>query len=94
MASTSELGHDIEALREKLKHFLTALRTATLTIKGADLIERGAPRGPRLGEAMEQTLLARLDGRLATKEDELAFALDLLGDPVRDFRWYQYWLGH
>jgi tRNA nucleotidyltransferase (CCA-adding enzyme) len=48
--------------------------TARLTISGKDLVEAGVPPGPAIGRALEETLDARLDGRLRAS-GELAFAL-------------------
>jgi tRNA nucleotidyltransferase (CCA-adding enzyme) len=48
--------------------------TARLTISGRDLVEAGVPPGPAIGRALEDTLDARLDGRLRAS-GELAFAL-------------------
>lgn len=48
--------------------------TARLTISGRDLVRAGVPPGPAIGRALEETLDARLDGRLRAS-GELAFAL-------------------
>ena len=61
--------------REKIKLFVTTLRHTTLLIRGRDLMAKGAPAGPELKEALEKTLLAKMDGVIASREEELAFAL-------------------
>ena len=53
----------------------TAHAAAALTISGTDLVRAGVPPGPAIGRALEETLDARMDGRLPASE-ELAFALE------------------
>jgi len=61
--------------REKIKLFVTTLRHTTLLIRGRDLMAKGAPAGPELKVALEKALLAKMDGVIATREEEIAFAL-------------------
>lgn len=61
--------------RDKIKLYLTKLRRMGLVVKGRDLLAKGAPAGPRLKEALEKTLLAKMDGYVETREEEMAFAL-------------------
>jgi len=49
--------------------------TARLRISGRDLVRAGVPPGPAIGRALEETLDARLDGRLRAS-GELAYALE------------------
>jgi tRNA nucleotidyltransferase (CCA-adding enzyme) len=51
-----------------------ASTAARLSIRGADLRAAGVPAGPAIGRALERTLAALEDGRIAPSE-ELAFAL-------------------
>jgi tRNA nucleotidyltransferase (CCA-adding enzyme) len=61
--------------RNKIKLYLTKLRRVGIVVKGRDLMAKGAPAGPRLKEALEKTLLAKMDGYVETREEEMAFAL-------------------
>ncbi len=54
--------------------FLTRLRDVRTHITGTDLAALGMKPGPRFGEVLNQVLYARLDGKVSTKEEELAFA--------------------
>jgi len=65
-------------VREKLKLYLTRLRTVRLKVRGRDLVSRGAPPGPGVSLALEKTLLAKMDGQLHSREEELDFALRFL----------------
>ena len=40
---------------------------------GADLLGAGVPQGPEIGIMLDEVLRARMDGRVKTKEEELAF---------------------
>jgi tRNA nucleotidyltransferase (CCA-adding enzyme) len=69
---------------ERLELFLSRLRFERLEITGDDLRARGARPGPAMGEALRQTLNARLDGELSGREAELSYALERLADaPAR-----------
>jgi tRNA nucleotidyltransferase (CCA-adding enzyme) len=58
------------------RRWISELREVRLTIGGDDLIAAGVPEGPLIGEMLERTLIAKLDGALnAGRAAELAFAL-------------------
>ncbi len=59
---------------ERVTRELAVSRRLTLGIGARDLIERGVRPGPSIGEALERTLAARLDGDIGAG-DELEFAL-------------------
>jgi tRNA nucleotidyltransferase (CCA-adding enzyme) len=61
---------------------LTELRPLALTIRGGDLLARGIPPGPRIGEALRDTRRARLDGRI-DEAGELRYALAFLAADQR-----------
>ncbi len=60
--------------REWVRHQLTRVRSLRLAIRGADLLSRGVPAGPIIGQALAATRDARIDGRIDDRE-ELDFAL-------------------
>jgi tRNA nucleotidyltransferase (CCA-adding enzyme) len=70
-------GHD-PVVRDKLKLYLTRLRGVRLRVRGRDLVARGAPPGPAVARALEKTLLAKMDGQILSREEELDFALRCL----------------
>ena len=65
-------------VRDKLKLYLTRLRGVRLQVRGRDLVLRGALPGPEVARALEKTLLAKMDGQLQSREEELDFALRCL----------------
>lgn len=67
-----------EEVRAWVRRYATELRRLELKIRGADLIAAGLPPGPRIGQALEATRRARLDGVIAedSREAELAFAVE------------------
>jgi tRNA nucleotidyltransferase (CCA-adding enzyme) len=48
-------------------------------VKGRHLLALGLPPGPRVGEVLKQIYEQQLDGRVATVEDGIALARQLLG---------------
>lgn len=62
---------------ERVRMHWREQRPFRLTLTGRDLLERGHPPGPRIGEALRAVRRARLDGRIGADE-ELAAALALL----------------
>ena len=62
-------------VRRWVERWWLDMRPIQLTITGDDLVERGFPPGPQIGQALAATRRARLDGRIDA-EGELGFALD------------------
>jgi tRNA nucleotidyltransferase (CCA-adding enzyme) len=50
------------------------------TLDGRALQRLGVPRGPLVGEAMRALRTARLDGRVRTREQEIAVVRHLLAE--------------
>jgi len=63
-----------EARRAWVRRWWLDLRPIRLAVRGSDLVARGVPPGPEVGQALAATLDARLDGRLA-RDGELDYAL-------------------
>ena len=63
-----------EGQRDWVRRQFTEVRSLSLAIRGADLVARGVPTGPLVGQALAATREARIDGRI-TAEEELEFAL-------------------
>ena len=55
---------------DRMRRYLTELRHVRPELNGGDLIALGVPEGPRVGEMLAELRRARLDGLLATAEDE------------------------
>jgi tRNA nucleotidyltransferase (CCA-adding enzyme) len=55
---------------QRLQLHLTQLRHARTALNGDDLISMGVPPGPMVGRLLSELLAARLDGEVATREDE------------------------
>jgi tRNA nucleotidyltransferase (CCA-adding enzyme) len=66
-------------VQERLEAYLSRLRGLRLAITGDDLRAAGVPPGPGLGEALRATMDALLDGEVAGRSEELAYALRLTG---------------
>ncbi len=67
-AYTLALGGGLAA--DRMRRYLTELRHVRPALRGGDLIALGVTEGPQVGEMLGQLRKARLDGLLATAEDE------------------------
>ncbi len=71
-----EIGE--EDIKEKIKDYIKKYSKIKTEIGGKDLIERGIKPSSQLGDALEETLFAKIDGKVKTKKEELKFALSIL----------------
>ena len=62
---------------EWLDRYVEEWRDVRLDIDGDDLMEAGIPEGPAIGRGLTAALRAKLDGEVASTEDELRVALDV-----------------
>ena len=65
-------------LAERLRTYLTELRGVTTALSGRDIIELGAVEGPLIGELLRELLDARLNGLIASREEEVQLVLSRL----------------
>ena len=65
-------------LAERLHTYLTELRGVTTALSGRDIIELGAVEGPLIGELLRELLDARLNGLIASREEEVQLVLSRL----------------
>ena len=63
-----------QAVKKSISHFFTDLRRTGISIKGRDLKKMKLTPGPVYRQVLSAVLDAKLDGKLKTKEDEIAFA--------------------
>jgi tRNA nucleotidyltransferase (CCA-adding enzyme) len=62
--------------KKRISLYHTRLRNVTITLTGKDLISMGLTPGPVFSRALQATLDAKLNGRIRTREDELAYVRD------------------
>jgi tRNA nucleotidyltransferase (CCA-adding enzyme) len=62
-----------EKVKKAISHYFTVLRKVSLNIQGKDLKAAGLKPGPLYREILDLALAAKIDGRLKTRSDELAF---------------------
>jgi len=67
-----------KAGKKAIRAFLTGYDKVMVGIDGKDLERLGFKPGPGLGRALDDILYAKIDGRLRTKREELAYARRLL----------------
>ena len=58
---------------QSLMLFLNELRHIKPILNGADILALGVPQGPRIGELLNDLLVARLDEKIKTRQDEITF---------------------
>jgi tRNA nucleotidyltransferase (CCA-adding enzyme) len=63
-----------ESVRKDISNFYTDYRYVKPRIQGRDLIDIGVKPGPAFTKILNEVLNARLDGKLDTREKEMAFA--------------------
>ena len=67
-------------IQRRLTDFLGRLRFVRPLLRGGDLVAMGVSQGPMVGDILREILDARLDDKVATKEDERALVLKILAD--------------
>ncbi len=71
-------AQDKEGIREKILRYLSFLRNVNLSINGNDLLKLGFKPSPEIGKALKQILVAKLDGKIKTKKEEIELAKKIL----------------
>lgn len=66
-----------QTARRRITAFLTRFLNIKLNVRGDDLKKVGIKPGPHFKRIMAQTLYAKIDGRIKTKEEELNYAIKL-----------------
>jgi tRNA nucleotidyltransferase (CCA-adding enzyme) len=79
----SELVFDRPNARASVALYLSHLRHVRPALAGRDLLQLGFTDGPELGRALAALRSARLNGEVASRQDETALALRLLRDRGR-----------
>jgi tRNA nucleotidyltransferase (CCA-adding enzyme) len=69
--------------RKRISLYHTRLRNVSISISGKDLLEMGLKPGPLFSRTLESVLAARLNGNVATREEELAFVRRHKQNPSR-----------
>lgn len=64
--------------RSRIKKFFTDYNGMKLKIRGHDVEKEGIKPGPRYTKILKQVLCRKLDGKLATKRDELKYLRELI----------------
>ena len=57
----------------RLTFYLDELRHIKPMLNGDELLALGVPQGPQIGELLQFLLIARLDGQVKTRQDEITF---------------------
>ena len=65
-------------IKRAISHYVTKLRYVDITISGKDLMNLGLEPGPVYRSIMQEVLNAKLNGKLATRKDELEYVQQYL----------------
>ena len=63
---------------QRIKEFITTFRHTKISVTGHDLQRFGLQRGPAYRRVLHQLLMARLDGIIHTRQEELSLAKNLV----------------
>ncbi len=63
-------------VRRVVNKYFSEWRKVKIKLSGDDLLKLGLKPGPRFGKILEEVLYAKLNGRLKTKRDEVAYVVD------------------
>ncbi len=66
-------------VRDLIQMYLDEMRQVKTLLNGDDLIALGFPPGPAIGEVLRDLRYARVEGRIASREDEVRLAEQYLG---------------
>ncbi|HEX7474333.1 MAG TPA: hypothetical protein VF318_00050 [Dehalococcoidales bacterium] len=66
------IASDVPIVNQQIELYLNKLRYVRTALSGEDLINMKIARGPRIREILENLRLARLDGKVSSKEEEIA----------------------
>jgi tRNA nucleotidyltransferase (CCA-adding enzyme) len=77
-ATLIALSFYLPELREEIKRYLFVYSKVYPELKGGDLKELGIEPGRQLGEILKKLREEKLEGRLKTKDEEIAFVKSLL----------------
>jgi tRNA nucleotidyltransferase (CCA-adding enzyme) len=66
------IATDLALVRQRIELYLNRLRHIHSSLTGDDLLKAGIASGPRIKEALEFLREARLDGKVKTREAEIA----------------------
>ena len=73
----------VETVRDISKRFIDfrdRLRTMRTALNGGDLIVLGVAQGPMIGDLLEELLVLRIEGAIATADEERAYVIRRLDD--------------
>lgn len=70
-------GHD--ELRKVVSHYLARIADTSILLTGNDLKQLGATQGPQIRAIKERLLVARLDGEVSSRDEEIGLAGRLIG---------------
>ncbi len=76
----NSIATESPAASQNIHLYLTRLKYIEIALTGDDLIKLGVTTGPEIREIMERLQKARLDGEIASKEDEVALVQSWLAE--------------
>jgi len=65
-------------IKNHILHYIKNLKDIKLSINGEDVIKLGLRNGPEIGKLLKDILLLKFDGKIKSKEDEIAYVKNFL----------------
>jgi tRNA nucleotidyltransferase (CCA-adding enzyme) len=63
-------------IKKRISHYLTELNKVKIDINGDDLKKLGFKEGPKFKEILDSVLVAKLDHKILSRQEELKFVID------------------
>lgn len=79
---TNLVINDLPLIRQRIEFYLNKLRYIHTALTGDDLLQAGIASGSRIKEILEVLREARLDGKVETREEELAMIRSEISDTL------------
>ncbi len=76
---------DQDRTQRNIEHYLDELNTVQLELNGMQLQALGLPPGPAMGRLLRDLMAARLDGEVATRQDEENYARQWIAREVETY---------
>jgi tRNA nucleotidyltransferase (CCA-adding enzyme) len=79
----AQLKPTTQRAMERVRQYLTTWQHCSIALTGHDLEDMGLPKGPAYRRVLDAIFKSKLDGMLATEEDEYRLAKTLIAQETR-----------
>ena len=83
LMAKAQLKPSTQRAMERIREYLTTWQHCSIALTGHDLEDMGLPKGPAYRRVLDSIFKSKLDGMLATEEDEFRLAKTLIAQETR-----------